>query len=764
MISNRKRAEKLRNYKKYLIKQHDASDCAAACLAMMCMYYKKDISITKLRDILGTDIKGTTLNGLEKGANKLGFDTKAIRVDKKSFLSKYTLPAIAHIITDEGLSHFVVIHKIKKDRVTILDPGKGYQKKSVNDFFNNFDGVMMLMIPNNEFERGKDKKYKTLYMFINLLLPQKKLFIYSIITSIILTALGITSSFFNKFLMDEILPYALKNQLKIFVIGFLLLGITQIVLSAIRQHMLLYLSQKIEIPLLLGYFNHIYKLPMNFFSTRKVGDILTRFSDAFTIKEILTSVSLSLIIDIGLATSTATILYMMNNTMFIIILILTVIDAALIYIFKEPYKKINLEQMEAGARLNSNIIEGLKGIETLKSLGVEDKSLETLEGEYINNLKITFKEGVLSNIQGTISSLTSTVGNLILMFIGANLVMDGKITLGSLMAFTSLSGYFMEPIGRLLGLQLSIQEASISLKRISEIYEVEKEQISEDKVKIKSIDGDIEFKNITFRYGSREPVLRDVSIKIPKGKKVALVGTSGSGKTTLSQLLLKYYNLEEGKIKIGDYDIEELDLYSLRKAIAYVPQNIELFSGTIRENILLGSSNVTQKELRDACENSGCSDFINRLPGKWDTFLDEAGRGLSGGERQRLAFARAIVKKSSFLILDEATSNLDFISEAKIYNTLFVKGKNTTMLIIAHRLSTIRSCDIIYVMDKGKVVEVGDHEILLSKKGYYYKLYISQVGEIENIDTNEKKQYSMKDIEKDECSVELDEGEEYEYY
>ncbi|WGX76898.1 ABC transporter transmembrane domain-containing protein [Paraclostridium bifermentans] len=410
-----------------------------------------------------------------------------------------------------------------------------------------------------------------------------------------LTALGITSSFFNKFLMDEILPYALKNQLKVFIIGFLLVGITQIILSAIRQHMLLYLSQKIEIPLLLGYFKHIYKLPMNFFSSRKVGDILTRFSDAFTIKDILTSVSLSLIIDIGLATSTATILYLMNNTLFIIILTLTIIDAALIYIFKEPYKKINLDQMEAESRLNSNIIESLKGIETLKSLGAEDKSLEKLEDEYIKNLKIAFKEGVLSNVQGSISSGVSTVGNLVLMFIGANLVMDGKITLGSLMAFTSLSGYFMDPIGRLIGLQLSIQEASISLKRISEIYEVEKEQAIDDKVKIESIDGDIEFKNITFRYGSREPVLKDVSIKIPKGKKVALVGESGSGKTTLSKLLLKYYIPESGKIQIGDYDIEELDIYSLRKSVAYVPQNIELFSGTIKENILLGASGVTEK-------------------------------------------------------------------------------------------------------------------------------------------------------------------------
>jgi ATP-binding cassette subfamily B protein len=718
-------------YKKYLVKQHDATDCAAACLATVCMYYKKEITITKLRDILGTDIKGTTLKGLEDGANRLGFDTKAVRVDKLGIASKFTLPAIAHLITDEGLSHFVVIHKIKKDKVIILDPAKGIRKESIDEFFNSFDGILLLLIPNNEFSIGKDNKESILLKFVSLLLPQKKLFVYSIITSIILTMLGIASSFFNKILMDEILPYSLKNQLTIFTIGFLLLGITQILISAIRQHMLLYLSQKIDIPLLLGYFKHVYRLPMSFFASRKVGDILTRFRDAFTIKNILTSVTLSLIIDIVLAIVSAVILCIMNKTLFLVVVILTAVSAALIFIFKGPYKRINLKQMEAGARLNSTIIESLKGMETIKVNAAEEKTMDKLEAEYIDNLKIAFKEGVLSNVQGSMSSAVSNIGNLILMYIGAMMVINGDITLGSLMAFTSLSGYFMGPIGRLISLQLSIQEASISLKRISEIYEVEKEQENEDKIKLSKVNEDITLENVTFRYGSRPPVLKDINITIPKGKKVALVGESGSGKTTISKLILKYYTPEEGKIKISDYDVEELDIYSLRKAIAYVPQNVELFSGSIRENVTIGVENASYQEIKSACENASCSSFIEKLPAKYDTFLEEAGGGLSGGEKQRLALARALIKKSSFLILDEATSNLDFISEAKIYDTMFVKGKSMTMLIIAHRLSTIRNCDIIYVLDKGKVVEQGGHEELLKKKGYYYKLYVSQVGSFE---------------------------------
>lgn len=754
-------------FTKYLIKQQDNTDCAAACLSMVCMYYKKEITITKLRDVLGTDIKGTSLLGLEEGARRLGFDAKAARVDKTGFKSKYTLPAIAHIITDDGLSHFVIVHKIKSKKVIILDPAKGKEKKTIDRFFESFDGVLLLLVPNNEFMPGKIKGQGILSKFIQLLLPQKTLFLYSIITSAILTILGIGSAFFNKILMDEILPYELKNQLNIFVIGFLILGVTQILLGAIRQHMLLYLSQKIDIPLLLGYFKHVYKLPMKFFATRKVGEILTRFSDAFTIKNILTSVSLSLIMDIVLAIVSATILYVMNTTLFIVILVLTIISATLIYIFKAPYKKINLEQMEAGARLNSQIIESLKGIETIKVHGAEENSIEKLEIEYIRNLRIAFKEGVLSNIQQSISGGVSTIGNLVLMYIGARMIMRGDITLGSLMAFSTLSGYFMNPIGRLISLQLSIQEASISLKRISEIYEVEKEQDEDDneKIQIEKVDGDIELNNITFRYGSRSPVLNNISIKIPKGKKVALVGESGSGKTTVSKLLLKYYIPEQGNIKINGYNVEELDLYSLRKNICYVPQNVELFSDSIKDNISLGRINSTYEEVKEACENAGCKEFIEKLPGKYGTFLEEAGGGLSGGERQRIALARALIKKPSFLILDEATSNLDFISETKIFDTLFKKGKNITMLIIAHRLSTIRSCDIIYVMDKGEIVEVGNHESLLKKKGYYYKLYTSQVGSIDERDSLLTNDVICDFKEKSTITGEemIEEGEEYEY-
>jgi ABC-type bacteriocin transporter len=710
------------------VKQHDATDCAAASIATVCLYYGKDITITKLRDIAGTDIRGTTVKGLIDAAGLLGFNVKAVRIDRQGFTSRYTLPAIAHVITNEGLTHFVVVFKIGKKKLKYSDPAKGIMKSTIDEFFELFDGVMVLLAPTNDFK--PEKKHNSMFSkFIKLLLPQKRLFISAIVASVILTLFGIASSFFNKILVDEILPYNLKNQLTVFAIAFIIISVVQILLSATRQQILLYLSQKIDVPLLLGYFKHVFALPTKFFATRKTGDILTRFSDASTIKNVFTNISLSLIIDIVMAVGSGVILYFMNATLFIVVIILTLISAVLVFIFKKPYKSINLRSMEQGAALNSQIIESLRGIETVKSLASEEDSLEKIEHKYIGSLRIAFEQGVLSNVQGSVSSVISSVGNIVLMWIGAMMVMNGKTTLGSLMAFSTLAGYFMSPIGRLINLQLSLQEANIAMRRLSEILDVEEEQPEgTTKHKPQSLSGDIVFENVTFRYGSRSPILKDISMTIPKGKKIALVGESGSGKTTLSKLVMGLWQCESGRISVNGFDVEEVDLRSLREKIAYVPQNVELFSESIADNVRYGSRTASYEEVRSACKAAGCGEFIERLPARYDTFLQEAGANLSGGERQRIAIARALIKNPDILLLDEATSNLDFMSEAAIYDTLFNKMQGVTMLIVAHRLSTIRKCDIIYVLDKGKVAESGTHEELLNKKGTYYKLWVSQVG------------------------------------
>ena len=757
------------------VRQHDTTDCAAACLAMVCLHYKKEVTITRLRDMMGTDLKGTNLVGLQKAANELGFTTAAVRVDRENFLSDFSLPCIAQVITDQGLAHFVVVFKkttIKdegarrkhmlqdaetrkeeekkgkkhkcKDYVIIGDPGTELKKISLDEFYKNFTGVLLLLNPTSEFKGGKlgsrdgkdgkdgkSGKYGMMKRYIDLLLPQKKLFFYAILSSVITTILGIASSMFNKILMDEVLPYGLNNLLVTLILVFSVVSITSTLIGFVRQWVLIHLSIKIDIPLMLGYFGHIFNLPMKFFATRKTGDITTRYSDADTIKSIFTSIALSLVMDISMAVITGIILFRMNAMLFSISLFMALVSILLVLVYKQPYKRINEESMAQSAALNSQMIESLRGIETVKCNANEQTELDNLEREYMKSLKISLRSSRISTTQGLVSSFISTGFSMLTTYVGISQVLNGEMTLGGFMAFSTLSSYFTSPLSNLIGLQMQIQEASISMKRLTEImdYPAENETAEGmEQSEMEKVEGDIEFKDVTFRYGNRAPALDHVSFTIPAGKKVALVGSSGSGKSTITKLLLKYYDPEDGEIDVNGVNLAEYSNHSVRRAIAYVPQNVELFSKTIYDNIRISRMDATLDEVKEAAKKADAHEFIRHLPLQYNTYLEEAGNGLSGGEKQRIALARAFLKDSNLYILDESTSNLDFATENLIFNMIYDQLADRSMLIVAHRLSTVRDCDMILVMDHGQIVERGTHEELLAKEGRYYELWNMQQG------------------------------------
>ncbi len=728
--------------KKYhCIKQYDITDCGAACLATISKQYGLKIPITKIREVAGTDKQGTNAYGVIKAAEQLGFTAKAVRGDQEAFFSEFPLPAIAHVVVDGSLLHYVVIHKITKKEVIVADPGKGMVKYPPEEFFKLWTGVLILLVPSTTFKKGDETK-SIFSRFFGLLLPQKNLIINIFFTSLIYTVLGILGSFYFKFMMDDIIPNNLTKTLHIVSIGVILLNLFKILLNAFRTHLMVYLSQKLDISLILGYYNHVLELPMNFFGTRKVGEIISRFMDASKVREAISGATLTIMIDTLMAVAGGIILYTQNSFLFAIAFLMVVAYAIIVFVFNKPIRDINRKQMEDNAQLTSYLVESLNGIETIKSFNAERKANIETEKKFIKLLRSIFKGGWIYNLKGSLSGFVGLVGGVAILWVGAYSVLKGEMTVGQLLAFNALLAYFLDPIKNLIELQPMMQTAIVASDRLGEILdlELEKSENEDKKIVPATLKGTVEYKNVDFRYGTRQPVLKNVNLKVGSGEKIAFVGESGSGKTTLVKLLLNLYKVEKGEILINDCNINDINMNYLRDRISYISQDVFLFSGTIYENLTLGVENPDMEAVIEAAKMAKAHEFINSMPLRYETMLEENGANLSGGQKQRLSITRALLKKPDILIMDEATSNLDSITEKAIERTINEHTKGITTLIIAHRLSTIMRCDKIYVMDKGEFVESGTHKKLMNSKGFYYELWKEQLPEIAENRAQENKE------------------------
>ncbi|WP_163193616.1 peptidase domain-containing ABC transporter [Clostridium thermarum] len=716
-------------FKKYVcIKQHDMKDCGCACLATISKQHGLKIPISKIREIAGTDKMGTSAYGIVKAAEQLGFTAKGVKASKpEDIFSEFPLPAIAHVIIDGTLLHYMVIHKISKSEILVADPAKGITNYTPEDFFKIWTGVLILMVPSAKFEKGDETK-GLFQRFFGLMRPQKGLLINIFFASILITVLGIIGSFYFKVIMDDIVPNNLRKTLIVISIGMVLLNLFKILTEFFRAHLLVYLSQNIDIPLLLGYYEHVVNLPMNFFGTRQIGEIVSRFNDAGKIRDAISTATLTLMIDSFMAIVGGAVLYGQNKTLFAVTIVPIVLYIVLLFSFRKSIERSNRATMEDNAKLTSYLVESLKGVEAVKAFNGERKvNLET-EKRYIKLVRTIFKFSFISNIQGTLKSTVKSIFSITILWIGAYRTLKGEITLGELITFNSLLAYFIEPIERMINLQPTIQSAMVAADRLGEILDLELEKVGEEKkINPKTIMGNIEFRNVDFRYGTRQLVLKNISMNVKPGEKIALVGESGSGKTTIAKLLMNFYQCEKGEILINGYNIKDISKEVLRDKTAYISQESFFFSGTIKENLEFANEEVSYEEILEACKKAQLHDFINSLPLRYDTLLEEGASNISGGQRQRLAIARAILRKPEIMIMDEATSNLDSITEKAIENTINSFTKGITTFIIAHRLSTIKRCHRIFVIDKGEIIEEGEHKSLLDKKGYYYRLWKEQL-------------------------------------
>lgn len=710
------------------IRQHDINDCGVACLATVCREYGLKVSIGKIRQVSGTDKEGTSAYGIIKAAESLGFTAKGvIASNPEEIFQEFPKPAIAHVIIDNTLMHYVVIHRVSKEEIVIADPAKGVIKYKSEDFLKIWTGVLIFITSEQSLKKCDETK-GLFERFWGVIKPQRKFLGTLFISSILITILGIIGSFYFRFLIDDILPNNKHNSLMIMSMIMIGIVIFKITIEFFRSLLLIHMSQNMDKSLLLGYYNHVIELPMSFFGTRKVGDIISRFNDGAKIRDAILATTLTIMIDTIMAIIGGGILYIQNHKLFVICFVPIALYLILVFVFKKALEELNRSYMQNNAELTSYLVESIEGIETVKAFNGERKVNLESEKKFVKLIKSIFKYSYVNNIEVSLMTGIKAIFGIVILWLGGHLVLKGEISIGVLISFNVLLSYFIEPMERIISLQPQLQSAIVAADRLGEILEIDKEKSVDEENKIipKTLLGDISLKSIYFRYCTKKLILNNINMYIKQGEKVALVGESGSGKTTIAKLLMNFYNIEKGEIIINNHNIKDISKEALRNKISYISQDSFFFSGTVIENLQFANKDATYQEIIAVCEKVHIHEYIMSLPLKYETLLEEKGANLSGGQRQRLSIARAILKKPEILIMDEATSNLDSITERAIERTIEDCTKNVTTIIIAHRLSTIMKCDKIYVMDKGEIIEFGSHEELIRNKGYYYNLWKGQ--------------------------------------
>ena len=709
--------------------QLDETDCGAACIGIIASHFGKILNIAEIRKKAGTDVLGTNLNGLLIAGKKYGLKGIAVKGNPQSINSKLECPFIVHlhkkINKTDWIDHYVVVSKISQKRIQIWDPNPLERKKkiSIKKFLEMWTGYAVFFEPDITFK--KTKKESLLLKFIPVFLPHIKTLIYTFLSSIILLIFGIIISFYYKYIFDEVIYSKSIFSLHSLTLGILLVTIIQVIVGTIRSILLSHFSFKTDLQLNFSYLEHIFDLPVSFFESRKSGEILSRLGDLDKIKQTISSTALSGIMDTVMLIVSAPILLSINKTLFGISIITVILGAIISVVYARIYRSYYTKQMSQNAEVQSYLYESLNGVSTVKALNAEKLVNLEYEKKKMTAIDTAWKVNRYGISQGFFSGLINGISGILVYWIGCSSIISGTMSFGTLITFNALLGYFTGPLFRLINIQNQVQEALVAAERVGEILELEKEK--DEKafyMKPKEIKGHIQFENVTFAYGSRRPIYEDLNLEIQGGKWIAFVGPSGSGKSTFVKLILKFYEANKGRILLDGNDIRDIDISYLRSKIGYVPQEIFLFSGTVRENIALHNPDASLSEIIEAAKKAGAHEFIEKLPKRYETVLGEHGGGLSGGEKQRLALARAILGNPSLLILDEATSSLDTVSETEIHKVLKnLKTENISVILIAHRLTTVTSCDKIFVMKDGKIIEEGNHKTLMKNKGFYSQMW-----------------------------------------
>ncbi|MCY1021712.1 peptidase domain-containing ABC transporter [Pyxidicoccus sp. MSG2] len=703
------------------IQQLNATECGAACLAMVLSYYGKPATVLEVREVIGSSRDGTNAKTLLDAGRWYNLRARGVSLDVDK-LKHLPTASVLHW----SFSHFVVFERLEQDAVVLVDPGHGRRRVSLEEFRREFTGVALLFEPGEGFERRSDTSSRV-WRYIRQVLEHTGHLPRILITSLMLQLFALAVPVMTGALVDRVVPRNDQALLVVLGLGMAALVVFYFLAVLVRSRILVDLRTMLDARMTFGFIEHLTSLPYGFFQRRSTGDLMARVNSNSTLREILSFGALSGMVDGLLVCLYLGLLLWANSGLGLLVAGLGILQVVTFFLSRRRQQDLMSQNLHIQARSDSYLVEMLSGIETLKAMGSESRSIEHWTDLYVDVLNVSMARGRLSALVDSFLSAQRLAAPLCVLFYGAVLVLRGELSLGTMLGLNALAIGFLGPVSNLMQTAGQLQLVGSYVERIDDVLKTPPEQDPARVSPAPRLKGRIEFFNVGFRYGPLAPmVLQDVSFTIEPGQFVAIVGRSGSGKSTLASLLMGLHVPTSGRILYDNMDLALLEFGSVRRQIGVVTQRPYLFGATIRANIALADPSLPLERIVAAAKTACIHGDIAAMPLGYETPLIDGGASLSGGQRQRLSLARALVMEPAILALDEATSALDAVTESRVQQAL--DALRSTRIVIAHRLSTVLHADRILVMDQGRVVEQGTHQELLARKGVYAELVAAQLG------------------------------------
>lgn len=688
------------------IRQHDASDCGVACLASIAQHHGRRVSLARLRQLADTDRAGTSLLGLSRAAARLGFSAKGVRATGNA-LVQVPMPAIAHVRLADGAQHYVVVERVDDQRIWVMDPGAGERLVERRTAFEQrWSGALLLLSP--EAVHPQPPGASRAGRVWRLIAPHRGALAEALVGAIAYTVLGLAMSIYVQYLVDSVLASGRAGPLQVMTVAMTGVILAQTLIGAARSSLMVRVGQHIDAGLILGYYHHLLSLPQRTFDGMRVGELTSRVTDAVKIRAFVGDVAVDAVANAMIVVAATAMMFAYDWRLAACSLAALPLYALLYATGARLSRSQQRTALERAAALEAQLIESLGAIGTIKRFGLERHAAQLTETRFVRLFRTLGAAARTGIWLGSIGQLIGRLSTVALLWIGATRALDRQLSAGQLMSCYALLAFLTGPMLALVGFSRAVQEARAAGERLFEIVELDPEARSAPIPLTRESVGDVVLEGVHFRYGARSAALLDVSITCPKGRVTAIVGESGSGKSTIAALLQRLYPVDAGRIRIGVHDVAHVDLASLRAIVGVVPQTIDLFAGTVMDNVALDDPSPDAARIVALCEELGLRDAIERMPLGWLTPVGERGVGLSGGERQRLAIARALYRRPAILVLDEATSALDSASEQRVLAVIRrVAAEGMTVIMIAHRPSILHFADHTVVLERGRVVERG---------------------------------------------------------